>query len=142
MAGLTKKGHAFELPDRVWTVRDIAECCEIGPVTLGNARQAADAVEAWMAETGVNGLNLAYAVLPETFEAIAEHLVLELQRLGRCKRAYRPGTMRAKLFGQDQLAAPHPAAAYNWSWNEIFWDHGNLGRRKHPPGVSIGPVIH
>jgi len=105
-------------PDRVWTVRDIAERCAIGaigPVIVGDARQAADAVEAWMAETGVDGLNLAYAVLPETFEAIADHLVPELQRRGRFKRAYRPGTMRAKLFGQDRLTAPHPAGAHRWS---------------------------
>jgi len=54
-------------------------------------------------------------VLPETFEAIGDHLVPELQRRGRFKRAYRPGTMRAKLFGQDRLTAPHPAAAYHWS---------------------------
>ena len=105
-------------PDRVWTVRDIAERCAIGaigPVIVGDARQAADTVEAWMAETGVDGLNLAYAVLPETFEAIADHLVPELQRRGRFKRAYRPGTMRAKLFGQDRLTAPHPAGAHRWS---------------------------
>lgn len=104
-------------PDRVWTVRDIAERCAIGgigPVIVGDARQAANAVEAWMAETGVDGLNLAYAVLPETFEAIADHLVPELQRRRRFKRSYRPGTMRAKLFGHDRLITPHPAAAHRW----------------------------
>ncbi len=102
-------------PDRVWTVRDIAERCAIGgigPVVVGGARDAADAVEAWVAETGVDGLNLAYAVLPETFEAIADHLVPELQRRGRFKREYRPGTLRGKLFGGARLAPPHPAAGY------------------------------
>lgn len=105
-------------PDRVWTVRDIADRCAvggIGPVVVGDARQAADAVEDWIAQTGVDGLNLAYAVMPETFEAIAAHLVPELQRRGRFKRAYRPGTLRAKLYGQDRLAAPHPAAAHRFA---------------------------
>ena len=102
-------------PGRAWTVRDIAERCAIGgigPVLVGDAPQVADAVEAWMEETGVDGLNLAYAVMPETFEAIIEHLVPELQRRGRYKREYGPGTLRAKLYGQDRLAPPHPAAAY------------------------------
>jgi alkanesulfonate monooxygenase len=102
-------------PDRVWTVRDVAEHCAIGaigPVVVGDAPGAADAVEAWVAETGVDGLNLAYAVLPETFEAIAGHLVPELQRRGRYKRAYRPGTLRAKLYGHDRLRPPHPAAQH------------------------------
>ena len=105
-------------PDRAWTVRDIAERCAIGgigPVVVGDAKQAADAVEGWVAETGVDGLNLAYAVMPETFEQIAAHLVPELQRRGRFKREYRPGTLRAKLYGRDRLAAPHPAAAHRFA---------------------------
>ena len=103
-------------PSRAWTVRDVAERTSIGgiaPVVVGDARGAADAVEAWVEETGVDGLNLAYAVLPETFEAIADHLVPELQRRGRARRAYRPGTLREKLFGRGaRLVAPHPAAAH------------------------------
>jgi FMN-dependent oxidoreductase (nitrilotriacetate monooxygenase family) len=102
-------------PDRVWTVRDVAEHCAvgaIGPVVVNDAKGAADAVEDWMERTGVDGLNLAYGVLPETFEAIADHLVPELQRRGRYKSAYTPGTMRAKLYGQDRLQAPHPAARF------------------------------
>jgi alkanesulfonate monooxygenase len=98
-------------------VKDIAERCAIGgigPVIVGDARQAADAVEAWMEETGVDGLNLAYAVMPETFEAIAAHLVPELQRRGRYKREYRPGTLREKLYGHARLQAPHPAASYRF----------------------------
>jgi FMN-dependent oxidoreductase (nitrilotriacetate monooxygenase family) len=105
-------------PDRVWTVRDIAARCAIGgigPVVVGDARQAADAVEAWVAETDTDGLNLAYAVMPETFEAIADHLVPELQRRERFKRGYRPGSLRAKLYGRDRLAPPHPAATHRFA---------------------------
>jgi alkanesulfonate monooxygenase len=41
-------------------------------------------------------------------------LVPELTRRGRYKNAYRPGTLREKLFGagRARLTAPHPAARY------------------------------
>ncbi|HEY4251818.1 MAG TPA: LLM class flavin-dependent oxidoreductase [Roseomonas sp.] len=99
---------------RAWTVREVAEFTTLGgvaPVITGDAAGVADAVEAWVAATGVDGLNLSAIVMPETFEGIVDHLVPELQRRGRYKRAYAPGTLRRKLFGQDRLAAPHPAAA-------------------------------
>jgi alkanesulfonate monooxygenase len=74
----------------------------------------ADALEAWVDATGVDGINLHYAVLPEDFERVVDLLVPELQRRGRYKRTYRPGTLREKLFGAPGLAAPHPAAAYRY----------------------------
>ena len=104
-------------PARRWTVREVADFTTIGgiaPVIVGDAARVADAVEAWVDATGVDGLNLASAVMPETFEAVARHLVPELQRRGRYKRAYAPGTLRRKLFGEDRLGAPHPAAAHRW----------------------------
>ena len=41
-------------------------------------------------------------------------LVPELTRRGRYKHAYRPGTLREKLFGagRARLTAPHPAVQY------------------------------
>ena len=69
-------------------------------------------MEAWLGETGCDGFNLAYAVLPETFVDFVDLVVPELQRRGRYKRAYAPGTLRQKLYGGDaRLAPPHPAAA-------------------------------
>jgi len=102
-------------PDRVWTVREVAEHVGIGgigPVLVGTPAQVADAVEAWVAETGVDGLNLAFAVAPESFEDVADLLVPELSRRGRYKKDYRPGTLREKLFGSGRarLVPPHPAA--------------------------------
>ena len=102
-------------PSRRWTVSEVAEFTTVGgiaPVVVGDPGAAADAVEAWVDGTGVDGLNLASAVMPETFEAVADLLVPELQRRGRFKRAYAPGTLRRKLFGHDRLVAPHPAAAH------------------------------
>jgi alkanesulfonate monooxygenase len=43
---------------------------------------------------------------------VVDLLVPELQRRGRYKRGYTPGTLREKLFGpgKARLTAPHPAA--------------------------------
>ena len=65
-----------------------------------------------MQETDVDGFNLASVVAPETFEAVVDLLVPELQARGLFKRDYAQGTLRNKLFGAgDRLGAPHPAAA-------------------------------
>ncbi|HVE22965.1 MAG TPA: LLM class flavin-dependent oxidoreductase [Acidocella sp.] len=100
-------------PAREWTVREVAEHVAIGgmgPVFAGSAKDVADAMEDWMARTGVDGFNLAYAVLPETFTDIVDLLVPELQARGRYKMEYAPGTLREKLFGAGPyLADNHPA---------------------------------
>ncbi|MDR3467889.1 MAG: LLM class flavin-dependent oxidoreductase [Xanthobacteraceae bacterium] len=104
-------------PDRVWTVREVAEHVAIGgigPVIVGTPESVADEIEAWVEQTGVDGLNLAFAVSPESFADVADLLVPELTRRGRYKQAYRPGTLREKLFGPERtrLEAPHPAAQF------------------------------
>src|SRR5262249_23270702 len=104
-------------PGRVWTVGQIADHVAIGgigPVIVGSPAQAAEALEQWIDATGIDGFNLAYAVAPETMTSVVELLVPELQRRGRYKREYQPGTLREKLFGSGRarLAAPHPAAGY------------------------------
>jgi hypothetical protein len=71
-----------------------------GPVVAGTPVQAADKLQEWIDETDVDGFNLTYAVMPETYENIVEMLVPELQRRGVYKHEYRPGTLREKLFGQ------------------------------------------
>lgn len=105
-------------PGKVWTPREIADWVGIGgqgPVTIGSAENVADELEEWVADTGVDGFNLAYAVTPETFEAVSDLLVPELTRRDRYKRDYRQGTLRHKLFGQgDRLSSPHPGASYRF----------------------------
>jgi hypothetical protein len=52
-------------------------------------------------------------VTPETFEDVVNLLVPELQKRGTYPTAYRPGTLREKLFGDGPyLPANHPAAGY------------------------------
>jgi FMN-dependent oxidoreductase (nitrilotriacetate monooxygenase family) len=102
-------------PDRVWTVREVAEHVAIGgigPVVVGSPEQVADALEDWVEKTGVDGFNLALALAPETFEDIVDHLVPVLQRRGRYKTEYQGGTLREKLSGGTaRLPQSHPGAA-------------------------------
>ena len=102
-------------PDRTWTVRDVAQHVGIGgigPLLVGGPATVADAMEAWVAATGVDGFNLCYVAAHETFAAVADLLVPELRRRGRYKHEYAPGTLREKLFGpgRARLAASHPGA--------------------------------
>lgn len=111
--------EAFTSGDRsrVWTVRELAEHVAIGgrgPVLVGSPSQIADELVAWVEATDIDGFNLAYAVMPETFADFVDLVVPELQRRGVYKRDYRSGTLRQKLFGADRARLPenHPGAAY------------------------------
>ena len=109
---LTKSGA-----DKRWTVRELAEYAGIGgrsPVFIGSGSDIADQMAAWADDTGVDGFNLAYAVMPETFEDLVDRVVPELQARGRFKTAYREGTLRDKLYGRARLGRDHPAAQYRW----------------------------
>lgn len=104
-------------PDRVWTVREVAQHVGIGgigPVVVGTPTQVADEMEAWFEATDVDGLNMPFAVSPGDFEDIADMLVPELTRRGRYKPEYAPGTLREKLFGagRARLNELHPASRY------------------------------
>ena len=101
-------------PDRIWTVRELAEHVAIGgrgPLFVGSPAEIADTLIDWVAATDIDGFNLAYAVTPESFEDFVNLVVPELSRRGAYKRNYRPGTLRDKLFARGpRLAPPHPAA--------------------------------
>ena len=94
-----------------WTVRRIAEWCGVGgfgPVIIGSGETVARRLAEIQDETDVDGFNLAYHITPGTFEDIVEFVVPELQKLGRYKTEYTPGTLRHKLFGQgDHLPQNH-----------------------------------
>jgi len=104
-------------PNRRWKIRDVAEFVGLGgrgPVVVGSPSQVADLLQQWVEETDVDGFNLAYAVMPETYEDIISLLIPELQRRGVYKKEYRPGSLREKLFGQGPyLPASHPARVHS-----------------------------
>ncbi|MCA6110977.1 LLM class flavin-dependent oxidoreductase [Bradyrhizobium cenepequi] len=104
-------------PDRIWTVREVAEHVGIGgigPVMVGTPEKVADDIERWFEQTDVDGLNVAFAISPGDFEDIADMLVPELTRRGRYKQDYVTGTLREKLFGagRARLTDEHPASRY------------------------------
>ncbi|GLB64605.1 putative monooxygenase [Dietzia sp. NCCP-2495] len=100
--------------DGRWTLRDSARFNATGgPVVVGSAVTVADALESYMAETDVDGFNLAYALNPGTWEDVIEHLVPELQRRGRYPLDAEPGSLRARMFGHgDRLPDSHRGATY------------------------------
>lgn len=96
-------------PDRKWTVREAAEFIGLGgrgPVLVGDPSQVADQLEAWQDETGIDGFNLAFAVAHESMRDVVELIVPELQRRGRYRKEYSPGTLREQVFGQGPRLAP------------------------------------
>ena len=90
-------------PNRRWKIKEIAQFVGLGgrgPVVSGSPQTVADRLQEWIEETDIDGFNLVYAVMPETYENIVELLVPELQKRGVYKKEYRPGTLREKLFRQ------------------------------------------
>jgi alkanesulfonate monooxygenase len=109
-SGQALKGGAGTPPDREAIARS-AGLGGGGPVLVGGPRRIADELEAWAEEVDLDGFNLAYAIMPESFRDVVELVVPELQRRGLFKKDYRPGTYREKLFGRGpRLEATHPAA--------------------------------
>ena len=101
---------------RVWTIRDMVErngIAGLGATVVGSPETVADELERIVAETGVDGFNLAYAVTPGTFEDVVEFVVPELQRRGVYPTEYADGTLRNKLFGAgDRLPDDHRGSLY------------------------------
>lgn len=103
-------------PGKVWTVKDAVEFIAVGgrgPVLVGNPEEVADALEAWVEDTGIDGFNLPFMESPRTYENIVNLLVPELQRRGLYKTAYTPGTLREKLLSTgSSLADNHAGSTY------------------------------
>jgi FMN-dependent oxidoreductase (nitrilotriacetate monooxygenase family) len=92
-------------PDRRWTVREAAQFIGLGgrgPVLVGDPAQIADQLEAWQDDTGIDGFNLAFAVAHESMRDVVDLIVPELQRRGRYREEYTPGTLREKVLQRSQ----------------------------------------
>ena len=89
----------------------------VGPVLVGTPEQIADQPEAWT-EVGVDGFNLSYSTMPNSYVDFIEGVVPVLQRRGRMQSSYRGGTLRQKLFerASSHMPLPHPAAAARRPW--------------------------
>lgn len=99
-----------------WAVRDIAEWGQIGgmgPLIIGSGVHVADTLQEWVAETDVDGFNLAYAITPGSFADFIAHVVPVLTARGAYQSSYATGTLRNKLLGQgDRLPDAHRGAGY------------------------------
>ncbi len=106
-------------PDKVWTVRELAQGSAIGGPSIlivGSAEQVADELQSLARDTGVDGFNVSYAVSHDSFVDLVDLVIPELQRRGAFKLEYRPGTLREKIYGAGRSRLPdsHPAAAHRW----------------------------
>ncbi|CRK09314.1 hypothetical protein BN1723_009038 [Verticillium longisporum] len=76
-------------------------------------------MERWVAEADVDGFNLAYALMPGSFEDIISDLFPVLRKRGLLWEGYAVpgGTYRENLRGEKGAARPppdHPAAKFHW----------------------------
>ena len=94
-----------------WTLRDLLALTGIGAQGIkfvGGAKKVADELEEFIAYSGADGFNLAYATTPGTFVDVVQFIVPELQSRGSYKHEYRQGSLRHKLFGAgDRLPSSH-----------------------------------
>ena len=84
----------------------------------------ADELERWIEVANVDGFNLTYASIPETFRDIITLLIPELRRRGVFWEDYAVpgGTLRENYFarpGENRLADNHPGAQYFWRTGEL-----------------------
>lgn len=118
------KGNAIEsatktLQNNDWTRRKLLDQHALGGryITLvGDPEQVADALEAWIAETGLDGFNLTRTVTPESYADFIDLVIPVLQARGSYKTAYVQGTLREKVFGKGPgLPEGHAGFSYKRS---------------------------
>ncbi|GGC65470.1 LLM class flavin-dependent oxidoreductase [Chelatococcus reniformis] len=111
---VTSMIDAFAHSEKAWTIREVIEHTTIGgrgPLAIGSPEQVADELQAWVAETDIDGFNLSYAITPDGYADFVDLVVPELQRRGVYPTDYAPGTLREKVFGKAaRLPEAHPAA--------------------------------
>jgi FMN-dependent oxidoreductase (nitrilotriacetate monooxygenase family) len=113
-----------------WTVRRILEENALGgryPALVGDPEQVADALQAWIEDTGLDGFNLTRTVTPESYEDFIDLVIPVLQARGLYKTEYAQGSLRHKLFGQgDRLPAEHSGA--RWRQRDTAADNAKVAR--------------
>ncbi|GIZ41996.1 hypothetical protein CKM354_000527700 [Cercospora kikuchii] len=125
-----------------WTKKTLAEHIMVGGLgatSVGTPEEVADEMERWVREGDVDGFNIAYALMPQTFEDVIELLIPELRKRGLFWDGYHvaEGTYRENLYeasGQHEPFEDHPAAKMIWgpSSNTVgFADGGIHGVNGH-----------
>ncbi|KAJ5684012.1 uncharacterized protein N7477_000357 [Penicillium maclennaniae] len=109
-----------------WDKKTIAEYLTLGGngvKIVGSVQTVADELERWVDVGDVDGFNLSYASLPDTFDDVIRLLLPELQRRGLFWSDYavKGGTMRENMYGkqgQSRLPDTHHGAKYFWRKGE------------------------
>jgi FMN-dependent oxidoreductase (nitrilotriacetate monooxygenase family) len=109
-----------------WDKKTIADYLTLGGngvKIIGSVQTVADELERWVHVGDVDGFNLSYASLPDTFDDIIRLLLPELQRrdLFWSDYAVKGGTLRENMYGkkgQSRLPESHHGAKYFWRKGE------------------------
>lgn len=120
---------------KVWTLRDLVRFSGIGChgiKIVGDPQSASDKIEELIDYSGADGINLGYATTPGTHEDVVNYIVPELQKRGRYKTEYTPGTLRHKMFGRgDRLPENHRGAKYRVGGElSVIDDFTGTGRQR------------
>jgi FMN-dependent oxidoreductase (nitrilotriacetate monooxygenase family) len=83
-------------------------------LAVGSPTTVADAIESWLDDHDIDGINLVQYHSFDTARDFIRHAAPELRRRGRLRDAYVPGeTLRERLLGEGpRLPERHPGAAY------------------------------
>ncbi|KAF7190442.1 Dimethyl-sulfide monooxygenase [Pseudocercospora fuligena] len=122
-----------------WTKKTLAEHIMVGGLgatCVGTPEKVADEMERWVREGDVDGFNIAYALMPQTFEDVIELLIPELRKRELFWDGYRVpgGTYRENLYetpGQHEPLPDHPAAERIWRPNT-----------EHPKTSDVRAVVN
>lgn len=109
-----------------WTKHTVAHHIKLGGLgatVIGTPEHVADEMERWVAEADVDGFNLAYTLMPSSFEEVIDDLLPVLRQRGLFWEDYAVdgGTYRENLYGKKGVSRPpadHPAAKYHWKAEE------------------------
>ena len=112
--------------DRVrWTKARVAQELAFGGAharAVGSASTVADILEEWVRETGVDGFNLSYAIVPDDLQDHAKLLVPELKRRGifwepedATDRTLREVCLGAEASQGPRLRDDHPGSRFKWT---------------------------
>lgn len=133
-SAVKKWQSAYPRVDR-WTKKTIANEIKVGgsgALIIGTPQEAADTLQEWVDISDIDGFNFAYAVIPETYEDIVDHLLPELRKRGLAAEDYpEPSsegssdylTFREQVFGQRTLDKTHPAEPLTWRSDESRDQH-------------------
>jgi len=109
-----------------WDKNTIADYLTLGGngvKIIGSVQTVADELERWVTVGDVDGFNLSYASIPDTFDDVIRLLLPELRRRGLFWSDYavKGGTFRENMYGQQgrsRLPDSHYAAKFAWRKGE------------------------